>query len=147
MNGTRKILSPELGYIFIFFSITFISASMESGYYFLLPYLEGRDIPLGALGGVAMGICYGISFFIRPFVPFFEQRLGNDKMLLGGYACFFISAAGIALFAKEIFSVIIWRGITGLGLSMVGVSLTAYERQFIPEKYPGKQHRTDNDGL
>lgn len=138
MNGTRKILSPELGYIFIFFSITFISASMESGYYFLLPYLEGRGIPLGALGGVAMGICYGISFFIRPFVPFFEQRLGNDKMLLGGYACFFISAAGIALFAKEIFSVIIWRGITGLGLSMVGVSLTAYERQFIPENIRGR---------
>ncbi|MCD7952352.1 MAG: MFS transporter [Synergistaceae bacterium] len=138
MNGTKKILSPELGYILIFFSITFISASMESGYYFLLPYLEGRGISLGALGGVAIGICYGVSSFSRPLVPLFEQRLGDDKMLWGGYACFFISAAGVALFSGAMGSVIAWRGIFGLGLSMVGVSLTAYERRFIPEKIRGR---------
>lgn len=138
MIGMRGRLSPEFGYIFIFFSITFISASMESGYYFLLPYLQGRGVSLGALGGVAMGICYGVSFFTRPFIPLLEQRFGDDKMLLGGYACFFISAAGVALFSGTMPSVIAWRGITGLGLSMVGVSLTAYERQFIPEKIRGR---------
>lgn len=138
MNETKRILSPELGYIFIFFSITFISASMESGYYFLLPYLEGRGVAIGALGGVAMGICYGVSFFIRPFIPLFEQRFGDDRMLWGGYACFFMSAAGLALFSDAIGSIIVWRGISGLGLSMVGVSLTAYERRFIPEKIRGR---------
>lgn len=64
-----RLLKPEYRYILIFFSITFISASMESGYYFLLPYLEGRKIAIGALGGVAMGICYGVSFFFTAFYP------------------------------------------------------------------------------
>ena len=124
--------------ILIFFGITFISASIESGYYFLIPYLEGVGYTPGALGGVAMGICYGISFFIRPFIPVIEQRLGDERMLRGGYCAFFISSLGIALFASAMPTVIAWRGVAGLGLSMVGVSLTAYERQFIPEEIRGR---------
>lgn len=133
-----RLLKPEYRYILIFFSITFISASMESGYYFLLPYLEGRKIVIGALGGVAMGICYGVSFFLRPFIPTLEAWLGDYKVLRGGYICFFLSAVGVALFSSNITFVVMWRGVAGLGLSMVGVALTAYERQFIPENIRGR---------
>ncbi|MEG1911929.1 MAG: MFS transporter [Cloacibacillus sp.] len=124
-------------YILIFFLITFISASLESGYYFLLPYLEGSGIAAGLLGGAAMGVCYGVSFVIRPFIPAVEQRIGDEWMLRCGYICFFISAAGVAAAAVSINQVIFWRGLAGLGLSMVGVSLTAYEREFIPEHIRG----------
>lgn len=125
-------------YIFIFFCITFISASMESGYYFLLPYLSGRGISVGMLGGVVMGICYGVSFVARPFVPLLERRFTYDRILKLGYVCFFISALGIAAFTKTIESAVVWRGISGLGLSLVGISLTAYERHFIPESVRGQ---------
>ena len=61
-----------------------------------------------------------------------------NKILLLGYAFFFLSAMGIALFTDTLYSAIIWRGFAGLGLSLVGVSLTAYERHFIPEEIRGQ---------
>lgn len=132
-----KIPPREFGLIFIFFTVTFISTSVENGYYFLLPYLEGRGVAVGTLGGVAMGVCYGVSFLVRPFIPIFEQRFGDEKMFWGGYLCLSISAACTAIFSEAILSVITWRCVFGLGLSMVGVSLTAYERKFIPEEIRG----------
>ena len=41
-------------YILIFFAVTFTSASMESGYYFLIPFLEGVGAQVGPLGGLVM---------------------------------------------------------------------------------------------
>lgn len=124
--------------IFIFFCISFISASLESGYYYMLPYLEGRGIRAGALAGIVMGICYGVSFVIRPFIPFMEQKIGDNRMLWSGYIFFFLSSLGVALLGRSVYAVIFWRGMAGLGLSMTGVALTAYEREFIPEKIRGR---------
>ena len=73
MINVKSISCLKNNYILIFFSITFISAAMESGYYFLLPYLEGQGIAIGTLGGLAMGICYGVSLTARPFVPILER--------------------------------------------------------------------------
>lgn len=138
MINVNSISCLKNNYILIFFSITFISAAMESGYYFLLPYLEGQGIAIGTLGGLAMGICYGVSLTARPFVPILERYCFYNKILLLGYAFFFLSAMGIALFTDTLYSAIIWRGFAGLGLSLVGVSLTAYERHFIPEEIRGQ---------
>lgn len=85
-----------------------------------------------------MGICYGVSFLIRPFIPIFERKIGLEKMLRLGYFCFFVSTLGLALFANRILSVIIWRGFAGIGLSLVGVSLMGYQIYLIPEAIRGR---------
>lgn len=125
-------------YVFLFFCITFITGTIESGYYFLLPYIDGIGINKAHWGGLIMGICYGVSFLIRPFVPIIERKMGLEKMLWFGYFCYFISTLGIALFANRILSVILWRGVTGLGLSLVGVSLMGYQIHLIPEALRGR---------
>lgn len=134
----HNIKLPLQNYVLLFFCITFISGTIESGYYFLLPYLDGIGINKIHWGGLVMGICYGVSFLIRPFIPIFERKMGLEKMLWLGYFCFFVSTLGLALFANRILSVIIWRGFAGLGLSMVGVSLMGYQIHLIPEDIRGR---------
>lgn len=138
MNIVKKIAASEYKFVPLFFAITFTGASMESGYYFLLPYLEGIGIAVGAFGGIAMGICYGVSLCVRPFTHLVEQGIGNYRMLVTGYASFFVSAAGVALFAHSMPAVIFWRAFAGFGLVFIGVSLTAYEREYIPENVRGR---------
>ena len=124
-------------YVFIFFFITFVGAAIESGSYFLLPYLTGIGVPVGHLGGLIMGICYGVSFLIRPLAPHLENRAGLKKMLCGGYFCYFVSTLGLAFFANKAIFVLLWRSLTGLGFSLVGVSLLGYQTRFIPENKRG----------
>ena len=83
-------------YILIFFAVTFTSASMESGYYFLIPFLEGIGSEVGTLGGLVMGVCYGVSFLLRPLVPFAARFIGNEKVIRAGFFCFFISGSSRA---------------------------------------------------
>ncbi len=125
-------------YILIFFSISFTSASMESGYYFLIPFLEGIGADAGALGGLVMGICYGVSLLLRPFVPFAERIAGRENVIRIGVFSFFISAAGIALFARTPQSVIACRAIAGIGMGFVTIMLQSYEYQLLPDAVRGR---------
>ena len=59
-----------------FLGITFIIATMEGGYYFLLPYLQGRGVQIGSMGGLMMGICYAGSILGKPIVPMIENIFG-----------------------------------------------------------------------
>ena len=131
---TRQILI----YIFIFFSITFTSASMESGYYFLIPFLESAGAEVGTLGGLVMGVCYGVSFLLRPFVPFVERFVGKETIIRTGFICFFVSACGIALFARTAESVIFCRAIAGIGMGIVSIILQSYEYQLLPAEVRGR---------
>lgn len=124
-------------YILIFFSITFTSASMESGYYFLIPFLEGVGAEVGTLGGLVMGVCYGVSFLLRPFVPYAERLIGKERVIRAGYFCFFISACGIALFARTPEGVILCRAIAGVGMGVVSIILQSYEYQLLPTEVRG----------
>ena len=131
---TRQILI----YILIFFSSTFTSASMESGYYFLIPFLEGVGAEVGTLGGLVMGTCYGVSFLLRPLVPFAERLFGREKVIRAGFLCFFASAAGIALFARTAWGVILCRAVAGVGLGVTTIILQSYEYQLLPEAVRGR---------
>lgn len=131
---TRKILF----FIFIFFAITFTSASMESGYYFLLPYLDGIGINVGTLGGLIMGLCYAVSFTLRPFVPYASNCLGRQNIIRFGYVCYIISALGLALFAKTALSAVFWRTLAGLGMGVVSIIVQSYEYQLLPEAVRGR---------
>lgn len=137
-RDNSSIPASAWSYILLFFCITFISAALESGYYFMLPYLAGIGISAGELGGVVMGVCYGVSFSLRPFIPIAEQRFGGRILIRFGYGCFFVSAAGVAFFAGTVKSVILWRAVAGVGFGIVGIMMTAYERQFIPENIRGR---------
>lgn len=130
---TKQILV----YIFIFFSITFTSASMESGYYFLIPFLEGVGAQVGTLGGLVMGACYGVSLLLRPFVPFFERLAGREAVMRAGFLAFFVSACGIALFARTPEGVILCRAIAGIGMGVVTIILQSYEYQLLPAAVRG----------
>lgn len=125
-------------YILIFFTVTFTSASMESGYYFLIPFLEGIGSEVGTLGGLVMGVCYGVSFLLRPLVPFAARFIGNEKVIRAGFFCFFISACGIALFARTPEGVIICRAIAGIGMGVVTIILQSYEYQLLPADVRGR---------
>lgn len=131
---TKQILI----YILIFFSITFTSASMESGYYFLIPFLEAAGAEVGTLGGLVMGACYGVSLVLRPLVPFFERLAGKERVIRAGYFCFFISACGIALFARTAEGVILCRAIAGVGMGVVTIILQSYEYQLLPAGVRGR---------
>lgn len=125
-------------YILIFFAVTFTSASMESGYYFLIPFLEGIGSEVGTLGGLVMGVCYGVSFLLRPLVPFAARFIGNEKVIRAGFFCFFISACGIALFARTPEGVIVCRAIAGIGMGVVTIILQSYEYQLLPADVRGR---------
>lgn len=125
-------------YILIFFAVTFTSASMESGYYFLIPFLEGVGADVGTLGGLVMGACYGVSFLLRPLVPFAARFIGNEKVIRAGFFCFFISACGIALFARTPEGVIVCRAIAGIGMGVVTIILQSYEYQLLPADVRGR---------
>lgn len=125
-------------YVFLFFCISFVGAAIESASYFLLPYLVGIGVNVEHWGGFIMGICYGVSFFVRPLAPYFEHKAGLDRMLWCGYFCYIASTFGLAIFAGSTINVILWRGLTGLGFSMVGVSLLGYQTRFIPENIRGR---------
>lgn len=131
---TKQILV----YILIFFFVTFTTASMESGYYLIIPYLEGIGADVGSLGGILMGICYGISFILRPFVPYAERLIGRERLLRFSYGCFFISAAGTALFARTAESAAAWRALSGFGFAVVTIALQGYEYQLLPEAVRGR---------
>lgn len=130
--------TKTLIFIFIFFAITFTSASMESGYYFLLPYLEGVGIEIGTLGGLVMGLCYAVSFTLRPFVPYASKRLGRQAIIRFGYVCYIISALGLALFARSALSAVLWRTLAGLGMGVVSIIVQSYEYQLLPEAVRGR---------
>lgn len=123
--------------VFLFFCITFIGASIESGSYFLLPYLNAIGMPVNHLGGLMMGICYGVAFFVRPLAPHLENRIGLKKMLWGGYLCYLTSTLGLAIFANKTIFVLLWRSLLGVGFSFVGVALLGYQTHFIPENIRG----------
>lgn len=125
-------------YILIFFAVTFTSASMESGYYFLIPFLEGIGSEVGTLGGLVMGVCYGVSFLLRPLVPFAARFIGNEKVIRAGFFCFCISACGIALFARTPEGVIVCRAIAGIGMGVVTIILQSYEYQLLPADVRGR---------
>ena len=129
-------------YILIFFAVTFTSASMESGYYFLIPFLEGIGSEVGTLGGLVMGVCYGVSFLLRPLVPFAARFIGNEKVIRAGFFCFFISACGIALFARTPEGVIVCRAIAGIGMGVVTIILQSYEYQLLPADVRGRCARS-----
>ena len=131
---TKQVLT----YILIFFSITFTSASMESGYYFLIPFLEGVGADVGTLGGLVMGACYGVSLVLRPLVPFFERFAGKEAVIRTGFFAFFVSACGIALFARTPEGVIICRAIAGIGMGVVTIILQSYEYQLLPAEVRGR---------
>lgn len=131
---TKQVLT----YILIFFSITFTSASMESGYYFLIPFLEGVGADVGTLGGLVMGACYGVSLVLRPLVPFFERFAGKEAVIRTGFFAFFVSACGIALFARTPEGVIICRAIAGIGMGVVTIILQSYEYQLLPADVRGR---------
>ena len=125
-------------YILIFFAVTFTSASMESGYYFLIPFLEGIGSEVGTLGGLVMGVCYGVSLLLRPLVPFFERLAGKEAVIHTGFCAFFVSACGIALFARTPEGVIICRAIAGIGMGVVTIILQSYEYQLLPAEVRGR---------
>ncbi|WP_294194811.1 MFS transporter [uncultured Cloacibacillus sp.] len=125
-------------YILIFFAVTFTSASMESGYYFLIPFLEGIGAQVGTLGGLVMGACYGVSLLLRPLVPFFERLAGKEAVIRTGFCAFFVSACGIALFARTPEGVIICRAIAGIGMGVVTIILQSYEYQLLPAEVRGR---------
>ena len=125
-------------YILIFFAVTFTSASMESGYYFLIPFLEGGGAQVGTLGGLVMGACYGVSLLLRPLVPFFERLAGKEAVIRTGFCAFFVSACGIALFARTPEGVIICRAIAGIGMGVVTIILQSYEYQLLPAEVRGR---------
>ena len=131
---TKQVLT----YILIFFSITFTCASMESGYYFLIPFLEGVGADVGTLGGLVMGACYGVSLVLRPLVPFFERFAGKEAVIRTGFFAFFVSACGIALFARTPEGVIICRAIAGIGMGVVTIILQSYEYQLLPAEVRGR---------
>ena len=111
---------------------------MESGYYFLIPFLEGIGSEVGTLGGLVMGVCYGVSFLLRPLVPFAARFIGNEKVIRAGFFCFFISACGIALFARTPEGVIVCRAIAGIGMGVVTIILQSYEYQLLPADVRGR---------
>ena len=125
-------------YILIFFAVTFTSASMESGYYFLIPFLEGVGADAGTLGGLVMGVCYGVSFLLRPLVPFAERFVGKEAVIRTGFFAFFVSACGIALFARTPEGVIVCRAIAGIGMGVVTIILQSYEYQLLPADVRGR---------
>ena len=134
-----SIYTKEIAFfIFIFFSITFTSASMESGYYFLLPYLEGIGVEIGTLGGLIMGLCYAVSFTLRPFVPYASKRLGRQTIIRFGYVCYILSALGLAFFAKTALNATLWRTLAGLGMGVVSIIVQSYEYQLLPEAVRGR---------
>lgn len=111
---------------------------MESGYYFLLPYLEGIGVDIGALGGLIMGLCYAVSFTLRPLVPYASKRLGRQIIIRFGYICYIVSALGLALFAKTALSATMWRTLAGLGMGVVSIIVQSYEYQLLPEAVRGR---------
>ena len=121
-----------------FLGITFIIATMEGGYYFLLPYLQGRGVQIGSMGGLMMGICYAGSILGKPIVPIIENIFGLKKLIYTGLIFFLASSLGIAFAISSPALILFWRVLTGFGLSLVGISLMTYQTQIISEHVRGR---------
>jgi MFS family permease len=137
MKSLNDMENPMV-YTLVFFTIMFIGAAFENGHYFLIPYLQGRGVQVGALGGVAMGIFYGASFVLRPFVPIIAQTWGERNTLRFGYFCLLVSTVATVVFSRSISMVILFRAVAGVGLGLIGVAITSYQNFYIPAETRGR---------
>ena len=120
-------------------AITFATSSLDKAYYYLLPYLEGRNVPVGVLGGVIVSITYAASLLLRPFIPLLEDRVKIKNIMMAGVILILTAALGLTFVIGSASQVIFWRILHGIGTGFTGLMLMNYQSALIPIKSRGKE--------
>lgn len=124
--------------VFQLLFITFAAATMDSGYYFLPAYFDGMGFYAGPWLGWIMGAGYGISALSRFFAPTVADRIGLDRSLKVGFTLLLTASLAIAFGPLKVWTVILYKTLLGLGMTLQGVAMIAYQMVMVPEQTRGR---------
>lgn len=139
LKDSFRKLSPSRRAAIHLLAITFATSSLDKAYYYLLPYLVGRNVPVGVWGGVIVSITYAVSLLIRPFIPLLEEKVKIKNILMAGVVFILTASLGLAFVINSASQVIFWRVLHGIGTGFIWIMLINYQSALIPIESRGKE--------